>query len=108
MRKGIELEQPNDLEVQGIIKSFEFSFELAWKTLQDYLEAQGIQATFPREVIKSAFQHSVLDQGEMQQFDWLDDQGKMSELTNKISIFEKPSPSGRGGTTQVVGEGLER
>ena len=68
LRKGIELEQPNDLEVQGIIQSFEFSFELAWKTLKDYLEAQGIQASYPREVIKSAFQHSSLDQGEV----WLE------------------------------------
>ena len=56
------------MEVQGIIQSFEFSFELAWKTLKDYLEAQGIQATFPREVIKSVFQHSILDQGEV----WLE------------------------------------
>ena len=68
LRKGIALEQPNDLEVQGIIQSFEFSFELAWKTLKDYLEAQGIQASFPREVIKSAFQHSILDRGEV----WLE------------------------------------
>ena len=49
--------------MQDIIQSFEFSFELAWKTLKDYLESQGILASFPREVLKLAFQHGILDQG---------------------------------------------
>ena len=29
LQRGILLDEPNDLEVQGIIQSFEFSFELA-------------------------------------------------------------------------------
>lgn len=47
------------LESEGRIHRFEYTFELAWKTLKDYLEAQGVSATFPREVIKAAFQESL-------------------------------------------------
>jgi hypothetical protein len=32
----------NKLEKQGLIKAFEYTFELAWKTLQDYIQCIGI------------------------------------------------------------------
>ena len=40
------------LEKEGLIQRFEYTFELAWKTLKDYLESQEVEAKFPREVIK--------------------------------------------------------
>lgn len=58
----------NRLEQEGLVKRFEYTFELAWKTLKDYLEAQGVSAKFPREVIKSAFELEILDDGEI----WLE------------------------------------
>ena len=42
------------LELEGVVQRFEYSFELAWKTLKDYLEYNGVvlaEAT-PRKVIK--------------------------------------------------------
>jgi hypothetical protein len=30
-----------DLEEQGLIQAFEFTHELAWKTLKDFLESKG-------------------------------------------------------------------
>ena len=42
LQRRILIDESNDLEVQGIIQSFEFSFELAWKTLKDDLESQGM------------------------------------------------------------------
>ncbi|NMA60591.1 MAG: nucleotidyltransferase [Firmicutes bacterium] len=54
----------NRLELEGMIKRFEYTFELAWKTLKDYLEAEGVEASFPREVIKAAFQYNVIEDGE--------------------------------------------
>lgn len=59
---------PNDLERQGIIKSFEFTFELAWKTLKDYLESQEVAIKFPREVIKEAFHYEIITSGDI----WMD------------------------------------
>ncbi|SFQ33121.1 nucleotidyltransferase substrate binding protein [Salibacterium halotolerans] len=56
------------LEKEGMIQRFEYTFELAWKTLKDYLESQGIDVTFPREVLKTAYQHDLIDNGEI----WLE------------------------------------
>jgi nucleotidyltransferase substrate binding protein (TIGR01987 family) len=57
LREAVEdsnLEEYSDLEREGIIQRFEYTFELAWKTLKDYLEFSGVmlsEAT-PRKVIK--------------------------------------------------------
>ena len=42
----------NQLEKEGLTQRIEFTFELAWKTLKDYLEESGLQLTIstPREV----------------------------------------------------------
>jgi len=56
------------LEEAGVIQAFEFTFELTWKTLKDYLESRGVIAAFPRDVIKEAFASGVLVDGHM----WLD------------------------------------
>jgi nucleotidyltransferase substrate binding protein (TIGR01987 family) len=44
LNEAIQLgeERPlSDLEEQGLIQGFEFTFELAWKTLQDFLRDRG-------------------------------------------------------------------
>lgn len=51
------------LERTGLIKTFEFTFELAWKTLKDFLESEGLDASTPREVIKLAFQNKIITNG---------------------------------------------
>lgn len=56
------------LEKEGMIQRFEYTFELAWKTLKDYLESQEVSATFPREVIKQAFHYELIEDGEV----WMD------------------------------------
>lgn len=44
----------SDLEKEGIIQRFEYTFELAWKTLKDYLDFSGIkiEEATPRKIIK--------------------------------------------------------
>lgn len=56
------------LEKEGLIQRFEYTFELAWKTLKDYLEAQEVKVSFPREVIKSAFHYGLIEDGDT----WMD------------------------------------
>lgn len=56
------------LEKEGLVQRFEYTFELAWKTLKDFLEAQDVEAKFPRDVIKSAFQYELVLDGEI----WMD------------------------------------
>ncbi len=55
----------SDLQLQ-FIRSFEFTFKLAWKTVKDYLVFQGVRdVNFPREVIKKGFSHRIIEDGQM-------------------------------------------
>ena len=51
-----------------MIQRFEYTFELAWKTVKDYLEYNGIKANSPREAIKEAFANDILQDGQV----WID------------------------------------
>jgi len=62
------IENPSEAELMGLIQSFEIVFELSWKTVKDYLEAEGYQVASPREVIKQAFQNEILEDGSL----WLE------------------------------------
>ncbi len=57
-----------ELERAGIIQFFEMTFELAWKVLKDYLEAEGYSVKSPRETVKQAFQVDLIDNGHI----WID------------------------------------
>ena len=69
-------EDPDLLRI-ALIGAFMFTFELSWKTLKDFLNYEGIQVTFPREVIKQAFQNGLIEDGEL----WI----KMLESRNIMS-----------------------
>ncbi len=43
-----------------MVQRFEYTFELAWKTAKDYLDSQGVSASYPREVIKAAVQFGLI------------------------------------------------
>ena len=52
----------NELEKDGLIQRFEFTFELAWKTMQDYLFHTGyVGLSGPRNVIKQMGQDGMID-----------------------------------------------
>ena len=53
-----------DLERSGLVQTFEFSFELAWKTLQDLLFYEGYEAQSPRPVIRQSFVAGCLDEND--------------------------------------------
>lgn len=57
----------NQLEIEGLVQRFEFTFELAWKTLRDYLEEGGIPLTIttPREIIKIAYAANIIADGSL-------------------------------------------
>jgi len=68
----------SNLERAGIIQYFEVAFELAWKTIKDYLESEGIIVQTPREVLKQAFAIKIIENGE----DWLECLDKRNLLTH--------------------------
>ncbi len=63
LKAAISQKTHSKLEIAGTIKTFEFSFELAWKTLKDFLEKEGFEVKTPRETIKQAFQSGFIENG---------------------------------------------
>ena len=57
----------SDLEQEGVIQRFKHSYELAWKTMKDYLEENGvvIDPLTPRNVIKEAFAAKIMPDGQV-------------------------------------------
>jgi nucleotidyltransferase substrate binding protein (TIGR01987 family) len=53
------------LEQQGLIQSFEFTHELAWNMLKDYLEDKGISGLIgSKDATRSAFKNGLIENGE--------------------------------------------
>ena len=70
LQEALNVENVTDVVIDGALHRFEFTFELAWKTMKDYLEYVGlIQKTgSPREVLQNAYQNDLIDNGE----DWIE------------------------------------
>jgi len=65
LSRFVEKRQLNELERQGLIKAFEYTYELAWNTLKDYFEAQGESDIHgSRDAIRLAFRRGVIQDGE--------------------------------------------
>ena len=59
----------NELEKQGLIQAFEYTYELAWNTLKDYFEAQGeTNINGSRDAFRLAFKRGLIENGET----WMD------------------------------------
>ena len=58
----------DELIQMALIKGFEMTFELSWKTIKDYLTYNGIDVKLPREVIKQAFSNGIVSDGQV----WID------------------------------------
>ncbi|OQY01503.1 MAG: nucleotidyltransferase [Desulfobacteraceae bacterium 4572_130] len=61
------LKDINQLEKEGIIQRFEYTFELAWKTLKDKIENDGIilDKISPKAVVKKAYEIKYLNNAEI-------------------------------------------
>ncbi len=69
LNKFIEKGALNELEEQGLIHVFEYTHELAWKTLKDFFEHQGTQDIHDsRDATRTAFQVGLIGDGEI----WMD------------------------------------
>lgn len=60
LTEALEQETFNDLEKNGVIQRFEFTYEMAWQTLQDYLSFQGYNVKGPKPVIRQAFEDGYI------------------------------------------------
>jgi nucleotidyltransferase substrate binding protein (TIGR01987 family) len=68
----------SELEKQGLIQSFEFTHELAWNVLKDYLEWKGIFGLIgSRDATRAAFKNGLIEDGEAW-MQMIDDRNKTS------------------------------
>lgn len=66
LQKFVDYGQLNELEQQGLIKAFEFTHELAWNVLKDYLQYQGHNAIHgSRDATREAFELGLLHDGDI-------------------------------------------
>lgn len=91
LREALEhgLAALSQLEKEGTIQRFEIAFELAWKTMKDYLEENGlvVNPATPRNIIKEAFAAKLHDDGQV----WIDMMLHRNLLphTYDIKVFEE-------------------
>ncbi|AJF06592.1 nucleotidyltransferase substrate binding protein [Geoalkalibacter subterraneus] len=68
----------SELEMQGLVKAFEYTYELAWTTMKDFLEFRGQTGIYgSRDAIRKAFQLALVEDGNL----WMD----MLQSRNKTS-----------------------
>ena len=72
LQEAVELarQRPlSKLEGQGMIQAFEFTHELAWNTLRDFLESRGVQNLYgSKDATRTAFRSGLIQDGET----WMD------------------------------------
>jgi nucleotidyltransferase substrate binding protein (TIGR01987 family) len=79
----IETRPLTQLETEGVIQRFEYTWELAWKLIKDYLEHEGVvlDKITPASVIRAAFEAKIIAKGDV----WmlaLDARNKMAHSYN--------------------------
>ena len=73
-RLGEALEEyaanPTDTVRDGVIQRVEFTFDLAWKSLKEYMQDQGAPPPlqFPKQVLREAYAAELIDDESV----WLD------------------------------------
>ncbi len=77
----------SDLERDGVIQRFEFTFELLWKSAKLILDDSGIKTSSPEEIFKVIYKLGFLDD-EKGLLEMLNDRNIMSHTYNK-NLAEK-------------------
>ena len=88
LHKFIEKGDLSELEAQGLVKAFEYTYELAWNTMKDFLEYRGQSDIYgSRDAIRKAFQLDLVEDGE----GWMDmlaSRNKTSHTYNRETAEE--------------------
>lgn len=66
LEKAVNTPDLNELERQGLIKAFEFTYELAWTTLKDFLIEKGYTDLIgSKDTLRQAFQVGLISDGDI-------------------------------------------
>lgn len=63
---AMDFEKMDDLQKEGFVQRFEFTHELSWKLMKDYLNYQGnFEINGSRDAIREAFKVGLIQDGEV-------------------------------------------
>jgi nucleotidyltransferase substrate binding protein (TIGR01987 family) len=66
LKDALEVKEPNELERNGLVQRFEFTIELCWNTLKDFLQNEGFQfKPTPKETIRQAFKSGYVSNAQI-------------------------------------------
>jgi nucleotidyltransferase substrate binding protein (TIGR01987 family) len=62
LKEAIELKELSELERNGLIQRFEFTLDLSWKVMKDYLEEKGFSfKSSPKDTFRLAQENNFID-----------------------------------------------
>jgi len=101
---NLDIHKISLLEKEGIIQRFEFTLELAWKTLKDKMEFDDLilDKISPKMVLKEAFKAKYIDNIELW-LEMIDDRNLLSH-TYDTKVFEEVIPSIQQKYTALLSE----
>lgn len=78
----------SELEQQGLVQAFEFTHELAWNTLKDFLEYRGNRDIYgSKDATREAFKLGLIENGEIW-MDMIQSRNKTSHTYNEETVKE--------------------
>lgn len=62
LSEAVQLKEPNELERNGLVQRFEFTLDLSWKVMKDYLEYKGFKfKPSPKDTLRQAQESGYID-----------------------------------------------
>lgn len=95
LREAIEIPEPSELERNGLVQRFEFTIELGWKTMKDFLVEKGFQfKPSPKDTFRQAQSAGYIHYAQ----ELIDGLNIRNALTHDYDgeTFEKSEPQIRG------------
>ena len=65
LKRAVQIKEADIIVQAAVIQFFEVAFELAWKTIKDYLQEEGFaDVNSPRATLKKAFETGLISDGQ--------------------------------------------
>ena len=96
LTSACERDRYDDLERAGLIKTFEFCFELSWNVLKDLLYYEGHEVKVPRATIRRSFEVDYIDE---------DDCETLARRTGQTQPVEPHVLERRGSRSRGIDQG---
>jgi nucleotidyltransferase substrate binding protein (TIGR01987 family) len=77
----------DDLDRDGAIQRFEFTFELLWKTAKVFLEWKGIPVKSPKDALKEIFRYGLI-YNETAYLNMLEERNRTSHIYHQATALE--------------------